>query len=360
MKNNTKDFPQRQIVCPICNAKFQNWNNAKACITLHKRQLGISTSDMKWKLFFNTFPEFNSKEKFEKLYAEKSIPDFRRDYGCCQNQISKVIDYYGLPHRGISEGRKIGQKNFEKTCLEKYGCKNPSSNEKVKQKKKDTFQKHFGVDNIFKNADFVDYVKTGDWCRKRYGCSQSELKSKNQRSRIEAMTDLEKETFLQNSLWKNKFNANSNKINGVCGSKLEAKVADLLTAGGVDYETQYKLNFKEENGKTGWKFYDFLIKDLNILIEVNGDYWHANPFLYKPLDEIEYFSGKCLAKNIWEKDILKERIAYSKNYIIICIWETELKTIDSFENLNCLIQQKLKEVQKYGTTYKQEKDKLQQ
>lgn len=45
---------------------------------------------------------------------------------------------------------------------------------------------------------------------------------------------------------------------------------------------------------------------------------------------------------------------------MVCIWEDELKDINTFTELNALLRQKLKEVQEYGTTYKQEKDKLQQ
>ena len=326
---------------------------------MHKKQLGISTTEMKWKMFFNTFPEFNTKEKFQELYEKNSIPDFERKFNCYQ--IYNVIDYYELPHRSVSEVRqRITQKKFEETCMKKYGCTNPSKSEIVKNKKRDTFKKHFGVDNIFKDPDFIDYVKSGEWCSKRYGCTQSELKSKNQKARIAAMSDIEKESFLQNSLWKNKFNANNSKIDGICGSSLEVKVAKLFAEGCMDFETQFKLNYKRDSKRAGWKFYDFFLKDLNVLVEVNGDYWHANPKKYKLLDEIEYSTGKVLVKNVWEKNVFKEKIAQEKAYIMVCIWEDELKDINTFTELNALLRQKLKEVQEYGTTYKQEKDKLQQ
>jgi hypothetical protein len=74
--------------------------------------------------------------------------------------------------------------------------------------------------------------------------------------------------------------------------------------------------------------YDFLIND-NILLEVQGDYWHANPLIYdvennnptkKPLNERQKFKIN--------QDKLKNEFAIKYGYKIFYIWETEINNKD--------------------------------
>lgn len=76
--------------------------------------------------------------------------------------------------------------------------------------------------------------------------------------------------------------------------------------------------------------YDFIVKDKNILIEVQGDYWHANPKIYKkgPI----FKSQKEKVKN----DKLKARLAKAKGYTILYIWESDIKQ-NNFTSLLSLI-----------------------
>ena len=72
---------------------------------------------------------------------------------------------------------------------------------------------------------------------------------------------------------------------------------------GKDFIFQYKIfNY----------FIDFYFPSLNLGIEVDGDYWHANPNRYKPNKIINYPTGKFTAKEIWERDQLRENIITSK------------------------------------------------
>ena len=68
--------------------------------------------------------------------------------------------------------------------------------------------------------------------------------------------------------------------------------------------------------------YDFVISNINLCIEFNGDIWHANPNKYKK-DDTVLFTNK-LASDIWDKDenkikILKEH----RNIDTLVIWETD-------------------------------------
>ena len=86
----------------------------------------------------------------------------------------------------------------------------------------------------------------------------------------------------------------------------------------------------------------YIIPKLNLIIEFNGDYWHANPDSYKASDLIHYRFGNITAEDIWNKDLKKKKLAESKGYNIITIWEKEIKNLPSKEILN-LIQNKIYE-----------------
>lgn len=72
----------------------------------------------------------------------------------------------------------------------------------------------------------------------------------------------------------------------------------------------------------GLRYYYYDICDIisKKIIEYNGDYWHANPSKYK--EESLVHSNKS-AKQIWEADDIKLKIAKSLGYNIHVVWETD-------------------------------------
>jgi len=101
---------------------------------------------------------------------------------------------------------------------------------------------------------------------------------------------------------------------GGCETKLEKKVRLILDELNYNYKQYYWIN------KNGWnpKEYDFYIKDLNLLIEVDGTYWHSLP---KNVENDRYKNEFADEMNyglirIPEKDINKEYIKLEiENYI---------------------------------------------
>jgi hypothetical protein len=67
--------------------------------------------------------------------------------------------------------------------------------------------------------------------------------------------------------------------------------------------------------------YDFFISP-NLLVEVQGTYWHADPRVYQKTDMVNGIS----VYEIWEKDKRKKMNAEVQNYKLITIWETDLLT----------------------------------
>lgn len=80
---------------------------------------------------------------------------------------------------------------------------------------------------------------------------------------------------------------------------------------------------------------DELNRDKNIIIEIFGNYWHANPKIYEATDILSF--NNEAASVIWEKD--KSRINSLKKlgYRVIIIWEDDIR-----ENLNLVIKKVLK------------------
>ncbi|KKM74282.1 hypothetical protein LCGC14_1401820 [marine sediment metagenome] len=88
--------------------------------------------------------------------------------------------------------------------------------------------------------------------------------------------------------------------------------------------------------------FDFYLKKYKIIIEVQGDYWHANPERYKRDDIIPYPNGiKKKASDVWAQDEKKRKAVLNRDYKLVCIWERELKSIDD-EQLQHLLSDKIK------------------
>ena len=74
-------------------------------------------------------------------------------------------------------GIQLGYKNtcsdkcakllYQKSCVEKYGCKNPSQSPLIKEKKKETCLKNFGVENPLQSN--IVKEKQKQTCKEKYG-----------------------------------------------------------------------------------------------------------------------------------------------------------------------------------------------
>jgi len=81
----------------------------------------------------------------------------------------------------------------------------------------------------------------------------------------------------------------------------------ILISNNFIFEAEKKIN--------GSKYIcDFVLN--NIVIEVQGDYWHGNPSKYKKLNKMQ--------EKISEKDKRKDSFLKSKGYFVIYVWENDL------------------------------------
>jgi len=111
--------------------------------------------------------------------------------------------------------------------------------------------------------------------------------------------------------------------------KTEKYVKALLREYNVEYITQFtiRINKSESVYNKRSYIYDFYLPKHNIVIEVNGTFWHADPRMYKP-EDILNFPGtgrEFTAQQIWDQDEHKKSIAINRGYNIVYIWEHDIK-----------------------------------
>jgi len=97
-------------------------------------------------------------------------------------------------------------------------------------------------------------------------------------------------------------------------TKPELEFAALLSLNNIEYNTQQKISWKHG----WWKFYDFYIPEKNILVEVDGTYWHGKNLKDNELDVRQIHTRK--------NDLIKNDLAIKRGYTLIRIWSDEIQT----------------------------------
>jgi len=99
-------------------------------------------------------------------------------------------------------------------------------------------------------------------------------------------------------------------------SRAEKEILKFLIDNNINAEKQFKID-----GVT--YIYDIYVPTKKMIIEYNGDYWHANPKIYAS----DWFnkSKKLYANEIWDRDKTKKLLAEECGYDFLVVWENEYK-----------------------------------
>ncbi|MGJ9456947.1 endonuclease domain-containing protein [Oceanobacillus sp. CF4.6] len=73
--------------------------------------------------------------------------------------------------------------------------------------------------------------------------------------------------------------------------------------------------------------YDFLLLDYNVIVECDGDYWHANPKFF-PIPQDWQVKRQ-------ETDLIKNEIAEKNGYVILRFWEDDI--LNNFQTVESAI-----------------------
>lgn len=120
--------------------------------------------------------------------------------------------------------------------------------------------------------------------------------------------------------------ANLKTINGKGPKQLKTKpeleFKKLLEENSINFVFQ-----KDVQWKRGWKkWYDFYIPEYNMLIEIDGVYWHGKNVHTKDLNKQQW--------NTRKNDRLKNYLAKIKGYKLLRIWSDEIENFNIKQILN--------------------------
>jgi hypothetical protein len=233
-----------------------------------------------------------------------------------RDEIYKKSVLTRIKHCGsLEESYRLGVEKGKITNNKKYGVDNPFQMQKVIDCKKEKWEKYRN-ENF---TDVIEYIKETDTyickcmddscnlCntkkfsitthnylnRKRYGYSQEDM-----------------------CVIKNPIGEYRGK------SKTQDDIYDFIKSiytGVIVYNDKNVL--KNVNGKK--IELDMFFPSINLAIEVNGDYWHANPNFYSENDVNETLG--MTAKEIWERDEQKKKACELCGINLYIIWEDEWK-----------------------------------
>lgn len=325
--------------CPYCNQEIKPGMHIYNCAKKHK--IDKDKKEIKYDFIIYNFPILTKEFIIQKYEKELwSLPDFNKEIGTDNKTVHFLVDYYEIHKRGLSESSElISQEKYKKTCMEKYGVDNCSKLESIQKKKEETFIKNYGVDNIFKHNEFKQYIAENNFAwmyessRKQRSVSQSksirhfwENVSDERKSEIHAynkkqyqnwwfgLTDEERIIEIQKR---------------TCyASRIETRVMKVLTDNNISFQSQVWIDRKS---------YDIKLSKTKIVIEVQGDFWHANPYRYNAEDILCHPGGHITANELWQKDEAKRKLAEKYGYKVFYLWESFINKSTDEEIFNDII-----------------------
>lgn len=107
----------------------------------------------------------------------------------------------------------------------------------------------------------------------------------------------------------------------------EGRMSAILDSAKIQYLQHFYTKYKST-----WRIFDFLIEGI-LTLEMQGNYYHANPIRYKPGDLIVVSKKVKTAKDIWDYDEDKKQLAISKGYHYLAIWEDKFVLLSDTEAL---------------------------
>ena len=307
--------------CPFCKQNFDYISRGH----LNKCSKDNSVNDYKearYLMLCCNFPEISNKDILIREYEINllSLVDIRNKYQIDFKSTQFLLNYHNIHIRGISESAlKITVPKASKTNLENLGCTNVlGKNTLAYHKRNKTVMDRYGVDTITKTEYFKNRRDSDDAYLEHFGLTKKEFNIKKAKKVWTSKSEEEKKKWLIDSIHSDK--AIRNAV-GYTISKLEKYIEELLQELSITYETQLLL--KVSNKKR--YFYDLYIPSSNLIIEIQGDYWHANPNRYSAEDLVHYKFADIKAQDIWDRDKVKQDFAISKGYEIVSIWEYFIK-----------------------------------
>jgi G:T-mismatch repair DNA endonuclease (very short patch repair protein) len=254
-------------ICPHCNNEVKKLSSHLKYCSSYKEWYSVNiTKDMLLLEYVNGGKSANEISK------QLGLPS--------STTINRALTKFGIAKRGISESRKMDRcrDQSEATNLSRYGVRHNMCN---------------------------DHPSRIAW--------QLRLFSE------EGITNV----FQRESVKQKIANAIRNSTGGVNGSRISSihrLVYNTLLSYGISVINEYNI----PNTKY---WYDILVVGTNKIIEVNGDFYHANPIKYVSTDILHFRRDDAhLASDLWNKDKVKNGTAKQLGFDVLVVWECDIRT----------------------------------
>ena len=233
-------------------------------------------------------------QNIEEEFFKKSIyydPDIRCDLDV--NFIIKFCKDGGIKTRNLKESAKLCLPKRRKTMYGLYGVDSPSRMESVKLKKIQKSLEKYGTINVFQSEEVKK--KSIETNLQKYGVPH----------------------YIQLGTIK-------------CNSRRSAPhkmIESLLEEFNIEYFSEVGKKFMTHN-KSYDKLYspivDILIEKYKLVIEINSDYYHANPNKYTGGSIIMKWGIETKAEDIWYRDKIRQEQIESFGYTVLNFWGSEI------------------------------------
>lgn len=306
--------------------------NIKYKLLLNGRKL-LKVLKLKNKLYFITDDENKLKRS-----------DIDSIISICDNCESETI------LKNIPENYILSKDNYFCKSCRNVGKNNPMYGKKWTDKlKKERSLKYSGENNpmygkslygvwVEKYGEEIAKLKKNEYANKHSKLNSGENNPMYGKTYYDIWVEKygEKEAFLRNEYKKSKnkkwLEDNPDQLKKMIiqshkkryrKTSIERKLENYLINQKIDYKYNFILDNKYQ--------FDFLIKDRNLIIEVNGDYWHANPEIYSDSDENKKPLNDTQRYKV-DLDEKKNKYLISKGYEVIYLWEKEINN-DIFKKI---------------------------
>jgi very-short-patch-repair endonuclease len=238
-------------------------------------------------------------DEYKKKQSRKNTFEYKKQkYGWTQDQFD-----------GYNKSRAVTEEN----CIRRHGI----------EKGKDVYknycekQRYVGVALDY----FIDLYGQEDGTKKYEYCNKSKAQTLENYIKRYGDEGLEKfEQYISNNLVTGYSKSSQEFFDRLFKQYYQNKTNKIYFA---TYNKEFGI--LDKNSGTYRKF-DFVDIDNKIIIEYNGDYYHANPKLYRPDDIISFHKGvKKTAKEIWKNDEEKYDLARQRGFQVLYVWESDCK-----------------------------------
>lgn len=271
------------FICKICGLSYLKYSNLRIHVSAKKDHPTLVE-------YLAKFDKNCSKESLIKMYIEDqiSVKKIASNLGFGKAILFKLMRHFDIKIRTISESTKIQ--------IKRDGLWNKGLNK-------------------FEHPSIMRYAKSREGENNPYYTAPNfeERQQKNRERMIEAIK-------------------NGRGLGKHIPKSTEQRMRKILESNNI----QYLPHFCIKRSRFKWYIYDFLING-KLILEMQGDYYHANPKYYEAEDTIVVAHKREKASEIWERDKKKKTKAKKSGYRYKAIWEDLLNKIsdkEAFELIN--------------------------